>query len=317
MNSSKYTKYTMVAMTALTLGLTAGTAAIHAATFMPSQNTPAKNSNPAIQRAVKVVNALFADRDCTQLAKATTKERISTAKQLVALNVPANSSAFNKLNTLCDKAAALLKEQTANTAVKKATATVEALFANKNHTSLAPSTIAGRIQRAEELSTATGVPATKQRELLALCHKAADLLNQQENTSPAVQRVIKVVNALFTDNTHSRLASTTTAERIATAKQLVALNVPANSSTFNDLNSLCDQADALLNSQTANAGVKKATAAINALFADANHTRLAANTTKERIQAAKMLLQRNVPTSDAHYAQLWALCQKAEQLLQK
>ncbi|MBM6585955.1 toxin Cry1Ac domain D-VI-related protein [Pediococcus acidilactici] len=316
MNSRKYTKYTMVAITALTLGLTAGTVAIHAATRMPTQNKTADNSNSTIQRAVKVVNALFADRDYTQLAKSTTMERISTARQLVTLNVPANSSTFNKLNVLCDKATTLLERQTVNTAVKKATATVDALFADKNHTTLAPTTTAGRIQRAEDLSTATDVPVAKQRELLALCHKATDLLNQQENTSPAIQRAIKVVNGLFTDNTHSRLASTITAERIATAKQLVALNVPANSNTFNELNSLCDQAEILLNSQTANAGVKKATAAINALFADTNHTRLAANTTKERIQAAKMLLQRKVPASDAHYAQLRALCQKAEQLLQ-
>lgn len=65
--------------------------------------------------------------------------------------------------------------------------------------------------------------------------------------NPDVQKAIDAVNALFTDNTHTALAPTTTSQSIKDAKKLVTKILTVNHSYALELGKLCMKATDLLN----------------------------------------------------------------------
>ena len=272
-----------------------------------------------VQEAIDAVNALFADKDQTKLADGVTAAKIKAAQKLVIANVPVVGSCYLELMNLCNNATQLLNSNVApDEGLEKATDAVNALFTDKYHTKLANGVTAEKIDAAEALVVkyATGDNYIK---LKSLCNRARTLLENNSNDNPSddntaeVKAATKAVNALFADDAHTKLASGVTAEKIAAAEKLVA-KIPTTNPNYAKLHNLCEKAKDLLKNETINNDIKAASKAVDALFANGSHTKLASGVTAEKIAAAEKLVAK-IPTSNPDYAKLHNLCEKAKELL--
>ncbi|MEE6726436.1 toxin Cry1Ac domain D-VI-related protein [Pediococcus acidilactici] len=318
----KYTKYTLLAMSALALG-TVGTKAPHLASANQSVVATDKAHTADITAAANAVSDLFANGTHTKLAKGVTVKKIAAAEKLVA-KIPTSNPNYARLHKLCNQAKELLGI-TDNKDVKAATKAVDALFADKEHTKLATGVTEEKVASAQELVAKIST-TPNYNNLRSLCITANNLL--KNSIKDDVATTAKTVGALFANGTHTKLAAGVTAEKIAAAEKLVA-KIPTSNPNYARLHNLCAKAKELLddsnnnnngndgNDSNNNNDIKAATQAVNALFTDGTHTKLAVGVTAEKIAAAQKLVEKNVPQSNSNYQKLMQLCRKAKTLLDK
>ena len=130
---------------------------------------------------------------------------------------------------------------------QKAIDAVNALYTDSSHTTLSTQTTQETIKEARELvlKAAGKCDAHTLSNLCTLCNKAEKLLLQTTQTEdPAVVKAVAAVDALFTDSTHTTLATNTTQETIKEARELVLK--AAGKCNITTLSILCSQADDLL-----------------------------------------------------------------------
>lgn len=312
----KYTKYTVLAMSALVLG-TVGTKAVQAANTSHPTTTSADSQDAVVQKATVAVNALYADKDHTELADGVTTLKIMNAQSLVT-KISFSNSNYGKLSGLCKKAFQLLSDN--NPAIKEAEKTVNALFTDDTHTKLASGVTSVNILAAERV-VIEKVPVTDSHymKLFNLCNDATTLLNSHPADDEGLAEATAAVNALFADNDHTKLASGVTTQKIVAAEALV--NKYVRGDNHVKLINLCNRARILLKENSNNNPsddnadeVKAATKAVNALFFSSSHTLLATGVTEAKIEAAEKLVAK-IPTSNPNYAKLRSLCDKARDLL--
>ena len=312
----KYTKYTVLAMSALVLG-TVGTKAVQAANASHPTTTSADSQDAIVQKATDAVNALYADKDHTELADGVTTLKIMNAQSLVT-KISFSNSNYDKLYGLCKKARTLLSDN--NPAIKEAEKVVNALFTDDTHTKLASGVTGADIMAAERV-VIEKVPVTDSHymKLFNLCNDAAALLNSHPADDEGLAKATAAVNALFADSDHTKLASGVTTQKIVAAEALVHKYVKGDN--YTKLISLCNRARILLRDNSNNNPsdnntdeVKAATKAVNALFFSSSHISLATGVTEAQIDAAEKLVAK-IPTSNPNYAKLRSLCDKARDLL--
>lgn len=214
---------------------------------------------------------------------------------------------------------------TDNKDVKAAIKAVDALFADKEHTKLATGVTEEKVAAVQELVAKIST-TPNYNNLRSLCITANNLL--KNSIKDDVATTVKTVGALFVNGTHTKLAAGVTAEKIAAAEKLVA-KIPTSNPNYARLHNLCAKAKELLddsnnnnngnddNDSNNNNDIKAATQAVNALFTDGTHTKLAVGVTAEKIAAAQKLVEKNVPQSNSNYQKLMQLCRKAKTLLDK
>ena len=311
----KYTKYTVLAMSALVLG-TVGTKAVQAANASHPTTTSADSQDAIVQKATDAVNALYADKDHTELADGVTTLKIMNAQSLVT-KISFSNSNYDKLYGLCKKARTLLSDN--NPAIKEAEKVVNALFTDDTHTKLASGVTGADIMAAERV-VIEKVPVTDSHymKLFNLCNDAAALLNSHPADDEGLAKATAAVNALFADSDYTKLASGVTTQKIVATEALVHKYVKGDN--YTKLISLCNRARILLRDNSNNNPsdnntdeVKAATKAVNALFFSSSHISLATGVTEAQIDAAEKLVAK-IPTSNPNYAKLRSLCDKARGL---
>ena len=162
----------------------------------------------AIQTAQTAVDKLFGANG--QLASNVTQEMIEEAQEL--LNKVPDGNKKQELQTKLDKAQKLYNQQV----LAEVTVMVNGWFTDASHTALKEGVTTDDIERAIELLGQ--LPESSETDKLAQTISVAQkLLNKHTSNVEAK----KVVDSLFTDGTHTKLAEKTTKEAIDNAKALV------------------------------------------------------------------------------------------------
>ncbi|MDV2910485.1 toxin Cry1Ac domain D-VI-related protein [Pediococcus acidilactici] len=311
----KYTKYTVLAMSALTLG-TVGAKVTHAAHTNQHAVSAANSQEANAKKATDAVHALFANKEYTKLASGVTSAKVDAAEALVHKYVLTYKDS-QLLLSLCNSARHKLSNSSDDaSAIKAAEKVVDALFTDRTHAKLATGVTAEKIEAAVK-TIEKNVPHSNSnyQRLMSLCDRTKSFSrasNNDSNTKNDIQKATDAVNALFADGSHTKLAKGVTTEKIEAAQKLVD-KIPTSNPNYVELRNLCTKAKNLLNTAIKN-DVKVATKAVTALFADSSHTKLAKDVTAEKIEAAQKLVDK-IPTNNENYQRLNDLCQKAKKLL--
>lgn len=312
----KYTKYTVLAMSALTLG-TVGAKVTHAAHTNQHAVSAANSQEANAKKATDAVHALFANKEYTKLASGVTSAKVDAAEALVHKYVLTYKDS-QLLLSLCNSARHKLSDSSDDaSAIKAAEKVVDALFTDRTHAKLATGVTAEKIEAAVK-TIEKNVPHSNSnyQRLMSLCDRAKSFSrasNNDSNTKNDIQKATDAVNALFADGSHTKLAKGVTTEKIEAAQKLVD-KIPTNNENYQRLNDLCQKAKKLL-AENNDPAVKEAEKAVFALFSDEAHTKLAKGVTAEKIEAAQKLVEKNVSQSNNNYQMLMTLCRKAKILI--
>ncbi|PLS37842.1 hypothetical protein CYV30_05685 [Carnobacterium maltaromaticum] len=159
---------------------------------------------------------------------------------------------------------------------------VNDLFKDNSHSELKEKIDQNNIDTV--LAKINALPNTPEKnDLLVLLDKAQDLLNKQS----IVEQAETNVNNLFGDDEHTILAEGVTQADIDSANEVV--NQVTNIVKKEELLTKIQKAQELLDNQN-QAAMDKAKATVDALFADATHTKLGENVTQEMIDQASALV---------------------------
>ncbi|MEY8445953.1 toxin Cry1Ac domain D-VI-related protein [Enterococcus ratti] len=286
-----------------------------AATLLSQTTDLRPTSNPDTQKAIQAVNALFTDTTYTKLAATATSKSIQTAFNLTQ-KVPTSDHNYFLLTTLIKKAKELLN-QPSDSDIQAAIDAVHALFTDVTYTKLADNVKNKTVDEVYKLVKKIPVTNPNFSVLNALIKKAKELLNQASDLDQ--QAVIEAVQALYTDTTYTKLATTANSESIQEARDLIIKVLEDDGIFLSFWNSMVDKAKRLLNETTdlrptSNPNTQKAIQAVNALFTDTTYTKIAETTTSETIREASDLAYK-VPGDDHNFNLLISLLLKAEKLL--
>ncbi|WP_275400167.1 toxin Cry1Ac domain D-VI-related protein, partial [Enterococcus faecium] len=178
---------------------------------------------------------------------------------------------------------------------------VQGLFTDETHSELASGVDQAKIDEMTEMLD--WLPTSdRNTELQGLVQVAQELLD-----SATLNSVETAVNELFTDETHSELASEVDQAKIDEVKAMVD-NLP-DSDRKTELQSLVQVAQELLDSATLN----PVETAVNELFTDETHSELASGVDQAKIDEVKAMVD-NLPDSDKK-TELQSLVQVAQELL--
>ncbi|MEK4150714.1 toxin Cry1Ac domain D-VI-related protein [Carnobacterium sp. FSL E2-0243] len=242
------------------------------------------NNQSIVEQAETNVDNLFSDDMHTTLAEGVTQADINAAKDVV--NQVIDTAKKEELLNEIQKAQELLDSQN-QAALDKAKATVDALFEDDTHTKLGENVTQEMIDQASALVNALPESEGKTQWLadIATAQKLLDEKLQEE--AAALEKAKVTTNALFGDDTHTTLAEGVTQETIDNAKNMI--DALGESDDKAQLLNDVQKAQELLDSQN-QAALDKAKVAVDALFADASHTKLGENVTQEMIDQASALV---------------------------
>ncbi|MBC1566371.1 toxin Cry1Ac domain D-VI-related protein [Listeria booriae] len=170
--------------------------------------------------------------------------------------------------------------------LEMATEAVDNLFTDASHTDLAPTTDRAAIAAAQGLVNRLPIGADR-NELQAEIDKANALIVAKENAD-RIKAAQDAVDALFSDPTHTGLATGVGQTEIDAAKALVDA-LPAGADKTELLDEVA-KAQALLDAKEAAEKLAAAEKAVDDLFSDAGHTGLGSGVTQDDIDAAKDLV---------------------------
>lgn len=261
---------------------------------LQSQLDKAKEQFKQFKEVQTAVDNLFTDG---QLKPTVSQTDIDQVQQLV--NQLPDGEKKQELQVQLDKAKELFAQQ--QNALKEAQAAVDKLFGNNGQ--LAQGVTTEMIQEAQSLVDKVADESKKQ-ELQNKLDKAQKLYHQK-----LLAEVTVMVNGWFTDAGHTALKDGVTTEDIDKALEL--LGQLPESNEKDKLAQSVSIAQTLLKNQLVNAEARKA---VDSLFTDKTHTKLAENTTKEDIDNVKALVSKLEDVSVR--SELTKLINKAYDLLE-
>lgn len=237
-------------------------------------NQDATEMNDALTKAEalfeeKVVNAVDSLFDNGQLTPSITQEMIDEAQGLI--NQLVDGEKKKELQNKLNQAQELLTNQ------QNAQEAVDKLFGNNGQ--LSPNVTLEMIKEVQALIDKV-TDINKKQELQNKLDKAQKLYNQK-----LLAELTVMVNHWFTDASHTALKEGVTADDIG--KAIVLLEQLPESNEKDNLRLNINIAQTLLNKHISNEEARKA---VESLFTDGTHTKLAEKTTKEIIDNVKTLV---------------------------
>ncbi|WP_230937771.1 toxin Cry1Ac domain D-VI-related protein [Pediococcus acidilactici] len=240
-------------------------------------------------------------------------------------NVSQSNNNYQMLMTLCRKAKILLDNANTEDKIREAEEAVYALFADSSLSSVADSTNSAKVEAAKDLvAKNVSVANPNFSRLWNLCLKAERLLEASGTIRPASsegeQEAIDAIKALFSDDTYTKLSDKANSAMLKEANALFVKYVKPGNSNFTVLYKLYQKAERLLESSNdirpaASKEEQAVIDAVNALFTDGTHTKLAAGVDRDKINEAKSMIAKYLTFDNRNTMILYNLCAKALELL--
>ena len=237
-----------------------------------------------LDKATQNVNNLFKDNSHSEINEQVDQNSIdSVLDQVIALP---DTPEKNALLVLLEKVQNLLNNQSI---VEQAETNVDNLFSDDMHTTLAEGVTQADINAAKDVVNQV-IDTAKKEELLNEIQKAQELLDSQNQA--ALDKAKATVDALFEDDTHTKLGENVTQEMIDQASALVNALPESEQKTqwLADIATAQKLLDEKL--QEEEAAIEKAKNAVDALFKDKDHTILEDGIAQKNIDNAANLVNK-------------------------